>query len=239
MSGRTRVLIVVLVCAIVPLGAGLAAATASGQSGEINACYWKYTGLLRIVQAGEKCARWEVPISWNQAGPPGLPGPTGPQGEPGPEGPPGEPGADGAPGPQGQPGPPGGATASAVFARAIVGTECIEFDGATCEFSVSGVSTAAMPMYSQATMLTPSTPVTATNFSVWTSIALPEGSAIRVFMTAGASVHEICTLTPEVSTCDSKSEVVIPPSSLISFGLTYSGAEPGGGAEILVGWRAT
>lgn len=73
-------------------------------------------GDVRIVQPGESCRSYEVPISWSQAGPkgdtgapgaPGAPGADGDAGPAGPEGPPGDPGAPGDPGPAGPTGPQG------------------------------------------------------------------------------------------------------------------------------------
>jgi len=43
----------------------------------IYGCYKKMNGQLRIVGKGSKCLPSEVPISWNQAGPPGPAGPSG------------------------------------------------------------------------------------------------------------------------------------------------------------------
>ena len=116
-------------------------------------------------------------------------------------------------------------------------TPCIEFDGASCEIAVSGTSTATQPGESQA-MLSPSTPMTATDFSIWTSIVLPDASELHLSLMYGGSVHEICTLTPNMTSCIDGSDVVIPPASLISFQVRYVGADPGGGGDLLITWRA-
>jgi hypothetical protein len=251
MISRLRTPLVVLACVTVAMGTGLAAATIKQPDGVINGCYGRRTGLLRVIDAGKTCFSFEIPISWNRAGPPGLPGPAGatgpagadgiagssgpagPAGATGPAGPAGATGPAGAPGREGPAGPPG--SPSAVFARGIVPTPCVEFDGAVCEMGVSGVSTASPPSEPQG-MLTPATPMTASAFSVSTSIALPDGSAIRVLLVYGAEAHEICTLTPTTTTCVDTSEVQIPASSQVMFQLEYSGSEPGGGGDLLVGW---
>jgi hypothetical protein len=103
------------------VAAGLAVATVAFAAipdgdGAISGCYTKIGGVVRVIDTakGERCTRYEVPITWNQAGSPGQPGEPGPrgepgaQGEPGPAGPQGEPGPQGQPGPQGEPGPAGG-----------------------------------------------------------------------------------------------------------------------------------
>ena len=60
---------------------GVAWATIPSKDGTINACYMKATGIVRIIDPDtQQCHRWETPISWNQAGPQGLPGPQGPGG---------------------------------------------------------------------------------------------------------------------------------------------------------------
>jgi hypothetical protein len=67
----------------------------------IHGCYQKNNGQLRIVSGSGECRPSEIPISWNQAGPQGPPGPQGPIGPPGPQG------EEGLPGPEGPQGPPG------------------------------------------------------------------------------------------------------------------------------------
>ena len=54
---------------------GVAWATIPSKDGTINACYGKYTGVVRIVDSStDRCQKWETPISWNQAGPSGPKG---------------------------------------------------------------------------------------------------------------------------------------------------------------------
>lgn len=73
----------------------------------IKACYKKVNGQLRLVKDFGECHPSELPISWNQMGPPGPEGPQGPPGEVGPMGPTGPQGLQGVAGPQGPQGPPG------------------------------------------------------------------------------------------------------------------------------------
>ena len=59
----------------------------SNTPAEIQACYAKSTGALRVVVSTGACKSGEVAISWGQQGEQGPVGPTGPQGPAGPEGP--------------------------------------------------------------------------------------------------------------------------------------------------------
>ena len=71
---------------------GTAYATIPSSNGSVNGCYEKRTGILRVIdaEAGAKCLSIETPISWNQQGVQGNPGPAGPQGDTGPQGPAGQ-----------------------------------------------------------------------------------------------------------------------------------------------------
>jgi hypothetical protein len=87
----------------------LAAAAIPASDGEINGCYERVTGILRVIdlEAGKKCTRFETPIVWSEKGPKGDPGPAGTNGAPGPKGDKGEKGDAGAAGPAGPDGAPG------------------------------------------------------------------------------------------------------------------------------------
>ena len=83
------------------LTGGIAWAAIPDHEGLIHGCYTKLGGVLRVIDTakGQKClTHLEAPITWNEQGPRGEPGPVGadgargPQGEPGPAGPQGEPG---------------------------------------------------------------------------------------------------------------------------------------------------
>jgi hypothetical protein len=252
MIRRLRIPVVLVACVIVAMGTSFAAASSKGSDSDdvIHACYGRYSGLLRIVEPGRRCFSFELPISWNQAGAPGPVGATGADGEDGVDGVDGVDGEDGAPGLQGPPGPQGpqgpegprgngdAATFAPMFARGIVPTPCVEFNGAMCEMAVSGVSTATSPPEPQ-TMVSPATAMTASDFSVSTSIAMPDGSALRVVMMVGSTPYEICTLTPEMTSCEGSTEVEVPASSQIVFRLEYSSVDgPGGGGDLLIGWLA-
>src|ERR1700754_1690484 len=106
LPGRT-----LFVATVAALAAGAGAAVASIPSSDaIDGCYTKIGGVLRVIDTdkGERCIKaLEVPITWNQKGPAGVPGRdgvAGPKGDTGPRGPQGEPGERG---PQGADGAPG------------------------------------------------------------------------------------------------------------------------------------
>ena len=102
-----RRMIVASAAAGFALASGAALAVSPAATNEISGCYARMTGNLRVVPPGEACRASERPLSWNQTGPQGTPGPqgeTGPQGVPGPQG---QPGVEGPIGPQGEPGPQG------------------------------------------------------------------------------------------------------------------------------------
>src|SRR4051794_13262833 len=64
-------------------GTSYAATEIAAKPDTIHGCVGK-TGALRITA---HCRAHETPLSFNQQGPAGLPGPAGPQGDPGPAGP--------------------------------------------------------------------------------------------------------------------------------------------------------
>jgi hypothetical protein len=84
----------------IALGGGAYAAVGSipGTGGVIQGCYKTKGGSLRLVPAGQKCAKGERPISFNQRGPQGSAGAPGTAGTPGPAG---AGGTAGTPGPAG------------------------------------------------------------------------------------------------------------------------------------------
>ena len=62
----------------------VAFAAIPGSGGVIDGCYDKQSGKLRVTDTQtnkpKACGSDETPLSWNQQGPQGLPGPVGPQG---------------------------------------------------------------------------------------------------------------------------------------------------------------
>jgi hypothetical protein len=72
----------------------------------IRGCVGDRSGILRVIDRGERCHRNESPIEWNAKGAPGPRGPMGPAGPAGPAGK-GTPGPQGPAGPQGPQGPQG------------------------------------------------------------------------------------------------------------------------------------
>ena len=111
MNGRLtrRTGIVALAAVAAAVAAGMAFATIPGSGGVINGCFDQQSGLLRVIDtgAGGKCRNTETPISWNERGPQGDPGPQGPRGETGEAGPQGASGPQGGRGPQGEAGAQG------------------------------------------------------------------------------------------------------------------------------------
>jgi len=91
---------------LLALCGGVALATIPGAGGVIHGCYGKYGGAVRVIDTGS-CRPTEAPLSWNQTGPQGLPGPQGPQGQQGQQGAKGDPGPQGPAGSQGPAGPQG------------------------------------------------------------------------------------------------------------------------------------
>jgi hypothetical protein len=103
----TRKLLVPLLCCLVMIFLMTTLVSANPpippgpQDNVIKACYQKVNGQLRLVEDFGQCHPSELPISWNQMGPPGPTGPTGPQGPIGLTGPTGPTGPEGPPGPTG------------------------------------------------------------------------------------------------------------------------------------------
>jgi hypothetical protein len=95
------------VAVVVAAGSAVAVAAIPGSGGSIQGCYNKATGVLRVVSDPSQClvatnpvvvhapVLLEVPIQWNQTGPPGTPGLPGAKGDPGVQGLQGQPGAKG------------------------------------------------------------------------------------------------------------------------------------------------
>jgi len=73
MSKRT--IAVIAAAAALAVAAGATYAATSGD-GVVKACAGKATGVLRL-DTGKGCLPFENAIEWNQAGPPGAPGPAG------------------------------------------------------------------------------------------------------------------------------------------------------------------
>lgn len=74
-----RYFVIAIVVGLV-MTAGIALAQV-GDDGVIHACTDTKGGDLRLVDTAEDCTKKEVPVSWNQVGPQGLPGIDGVDGE--------------------------------------------------------------------------------------------------------------------------------------------------------------
>jgi hypothetical protein len=129
-----RTLLVATAAALAAGGVGIATGAIPGANGQVDGCYSKVGGFLRVVDRakGETCAsRLETPISWDQAGQPGIKGDQGPRGDAGPRG------DQGPKGDKGEPGTPGsGAGSTATLRLPKIG----RFDhNWTALFDISGV----------------------------------------------------------------------------------------------------
>jgi hypothetical protein len=96
------------------LGGGAYAAVSGipGPGGVIHGCYQKHRGNLRLVPAGRRCGRSELPIAFSETGPQGSTGPRGRRGSTGAKGATGATGSTGPQGPSGPQGPAGPGAAS-------------------------------------------------------------------------------------------------------------------------------
>lgn len=169
----------VLAVAIAIAAVGGTAWAIVGADGTINACYSSKKGSLRVVVAGEACAKGELPIQWNQTGPKGDKGDKGDPGQPGPPGDPGPASLAGIPCDTGSPEEPDGQTEVSIaetgeitlFCRSastnpvlnvvlIAGPEvCVVILGipvcSTARFSVREVDAAGSPVADGFTCLDP------------------------------------------------------------------------------------
>jgi hypothetical protein len=104
-----RVALAVTAVALVAIAGAVTFAVAGiGGGGVINGCYKSQNGQLRLIDpATDHCLPSEKPISWNQTGTQGPPGPTGPKGATGPAGSTGPKGTTGPAGPTGPKGTTG------------------------------------------------------------------------------------------------------------------------------------
>ena len=130
---RPRRVLPVLACVLVA-GVGVAYAAVPSSGGVINGCYEKRSGILRVIdaEAGKSCLSFELPISWNQAGPKGEQGPAGPPGatgDVGPAGPPGPQGEQGLRGETGATGPQGPSGGGLTGYERVVRVSSVDSDG--------------------------------------------------------------------------------------------------------------
>jgi hypothetical protein len=69
------IILITIAAAALALAGGVAYAIIPDSQGVIHACYKTENGQLRVVD-GDGCTPSETPLSWNQTGPPGPPGPS-------------------------------------------------------------------------------------------------------------------------------------------------------------------
>ena len=125
---RRRWAIAVAAGAAFALAGSVAYATIPANN-QIDACYTKSGGALRVIDATvTSCDKKETALAWNVQGPQGEKGDTGATGPQGPAGPAGPQGPDGPAGPKGDPGPAGtsmGFSVSKTTVTPLAGTETI------------------------------------------------------------------------------------------------------------------
>ena len=71
---------IVAASAVVAVGVvvvGIAYAAIPGAGGQIQGCYIKKVGALRVVNSASECTKLELPLAWNEAGQPGTNGTPG------------------------------------------------------------------------------------------------------------------------------------------------------------------
>lgn len=130
-----RRIVAAFVAGLLVASVGVVSGAVPSADGKIAGCYLKDIGSLRVLVKGS-CSRYEVPISWSQAGPAGPKGATGAVGPSGAAGPQGATGPSGQQGPQGIQGPAGAAATvsgpvpvlySAAGQPKDIGSEWVEF----------------------------------------------------------------------------------------------------------------
>ncbi len=68
---RSRRLLLAAAALLLVAAGGFAYAAIPGEDGVINGCRHKLSGALRVIDSEASCNSSEVPLDWNQSGPPG------------------------------------------------------------------------------------------------------------------------------------------------------------------------
>jgi hypothetical protein len=115
-----------------------------GAGGVVHGCFSRTephgSHTLALQNAGTRCPKGTIAVSWNERGPAGATGPARPAGRTGPAGPAGSQGPAGPPGSVGRQGEPGPAGPSSL--DAMKGTVCDVGSPDQCTVNVSYVVTA-------------------------------------------------------------------------------------------------
>lgn len=178
------------------IGAGaFATASVVGPDGEIQACYSKKSGALKVMK-GKKCKKGEKKITWAQEGPQG---PQGPGGQAGAAGTNGTPGSTGVAGPT------------------IINSAMPSDDGHQPPGSGVNVGTDA----SARVPVPPGAAYTATSFVATTSVNVGVAPVTIRFNINGAPTALACTIPVGQNSCNAgNASVVVPANSQISMETT-------------------
>jgi hypothetical protein len=178
------------------VGAGaFATAEVINQDGEIQACYSKKTGALKVMK-GKKCKKGTKALTWNQEGPRG---PQGPGGAAGANGTNGTPGSDGVAGPM------------------IVNSAMATDDGHQPPGSGVNVGTDA----GARVPVPPGSAYTAKSFVATTSTNVGVAPVTIRLNINGVATALTCTIPVGQNNCNAgNAEVVVPENSQISMETT-------------------
>jgi hypothetical protein len=202
-------LAVALIALVAAVG-GLAVAVVPDSKGRIAACYVKKNGKVRLLVKGNKCAKGEKLIRWNQTGPPGTPG---------------TPGAKGA--------------AAASMLTGNTENIPVPIDGAPRWLAPSGPSQ-IWGAITFAEMLSPSVPVVAQDLAVELGGPPGANESYTITLQInGVDTALSCPISGDTAmTCSNGSaRVSIAPGSRISFKVTPTATATS--RRVLFAWRAT
>ncbi len=245
--------------------AGIAYAAIPGSGGVYTACMLKGVGTIRLIDPSlpknafdSHCTSIEQQITWNQVGPPGMPGATGQQGKAGATGPtgdagaPGPTGASGASGASGATGPQGPAgTSAAAYPSVLTGrVDDVPALSLGSQSGGGGAPPVWSPSYGAPSGITEADPslvnvetLSSNNSFVaqdldaeMTNGPVPAGSndTITVTLVVSGDPALTCTIDASESSCDSGDQTAdVPAGSTLAlevYPTAALGESPGGGA---------
>lgn len=218
LRGRITYANVVSTLALVGVvGAGaFATAAVVNDKGEIQACYAKKTGALKVMK-GKKCAKGQKKLAWSQRGPQGLPGPAGAAGPQGAEGPQGPQGPEGSGGEAGAPGTNGTPGSAGVAGPTIINSAMATDNGHQPPGSGSNLGTDAAAQVP----VPPGSAYTAKSFVAVTSANVGVAPVTITLNINGVGTALTCTIPVGQSACNAgNATVVVPENSRISMQTT-------------------
>jgi hypothetical protein len=178
--------------------------------GRIAACYVKKSGKVRLLVKGNKCAKGEKLIRWNQAGPPGTPGTPGAKG-----------------------------SAAASMLTGNTENVPVPIDGSPRWLAPSGPSQ-IWGAITFAEMPSPSVPVVAQDLAVELGDPPGAGQSYTITLQInGADTALSCPISGDTAkTCsNSTARVSIAPGSRLSFSVVPTAGATS--RRVLFAWRAT